>query len=189
MTEENQAALTKMLTALRERTASRSSSPLPEAALPTDESSTFPPEGASTQDLPEPLVLMARSLAPHSYAEAYARLLVSLPRSLVRPACKRIGVPEVDRQLANAGSGWRTHGQICSFFPLPFLQGRHSSWKGKSLLRACQAHLLVKGAAGLDAPANPASDFQGFWHVIEKTWLMNYSSDLTALVDFASIRS
>ena len=43
-----------MLAALRERTASRSSSPLPEAALPTDESSTLPPEGASTQDLPEP---------------------------------------------------------------------------------------------------------------------------------------
>ena len=47
MTEENQAALTAMLTALRERTASRSSSPLPKAALPTDESSTLPPEGAS----------------------------------------------------------------------------------------------------------------------------------------------
>ena len=51
MTEENQAA---MLAALRERTALRSSSsPLPEA-LPTDASSTLPPEGASTQDLPEP---------------------------------------------------------------------------------------------------------------------------------------
>ena len=56
MTEENQAALTAMLAALRERTASRSSSPLPEAALPTDESSTLPPEGASsTQDLPAAL--------------------------------------------------------------------------------------------------------------------------------------
>ena len=54
MTEENQAALTAMLTALRELTASRSSLPLPEAALPTDEFSTLPPEGASTQDLPEP---------------------------------------------------------------------------------------------------------------------------------------
>ena len=54
MTEENQAALTAMLAAIRERTASKSLSPLPEAALPTDESSTLPPEGASTQDLPEP---------------------------------------------------------------------------------------------------------------------------------------
>ena len=40
MTEENQAALTAMLAALRERTALPSLSPLPEAVLPADESST-----------------------------------------------------------------------------------------------------------------------------------------------------
>ena len=53
MTEENQAALTAMLSACMIGRP-RSSSPLPEAALPTDESSTLPPEGASTQELPEP---------------------------------------------------------------------------------------------------------------------------------------